>query len=157
MPLGMEIGLVSAQVMLCSIGTWLPPEKGHTHSHPIFGSCLLWPNGWMDEGATWCGSRPRQRPRGPSCPRKWHGRPPSPTLFSPMSIVQKKQIKTNYSCQLLHQTQGKRYKQLSLHSECIATRISTSHIAQCGNAFSIKNMFKDIKYFFSHNVFRLWL
>jgi len=36
---------------------------------PIFGSCILWPNGWMDEDATWCGSRPRPRPlcvrRGP--------------------------------------------------------------------------------------------
>jgi len=28
------------------------PEKGHTHPHPIFGPCLLWPNGWMDEDAT---------------------------------------------------------------------------------------------------------
>jgi len=24
--------------------------------------CLLWPNGWMDEDATWYGSRPRPRP-----------------------------------------------------------------------------------------------
>jgi len=30
--------------------------------HPIFGPCLLWPNGWMDEDATWYGSRPRPRP-----------------------------------------------------------------------------------------------
>ena len=39
---------------------------------PVFGSCLLWPNGWMDEDATWYGSRPRPRPhcvrRGPSFP-----------------------------------------------------------------------------------------
>jgi len=29
--------------------TQLPPEKRHTHLHPIFGPCLLWPNGWVDE------------------------------------------------------------------------------------------------------------
>ena len=38
----------------------------------IFGPCLLWPNGWMDEDATCYGSRPRPRPhcirRGPSSP-----------------------------------------------------------------------------------------
>jgi len=26
---------------------------------PIFGSCLLWPNGSMDQDATWYGGRPR--------------------------------------------------------------------------------------------------
>jgi len=49
---------------------------------------LLWPNGWMDEDATWYGSRPRRRPRCirrvPSAPRKGHSTPPS---FRPMSIV----------------------------------------------------------------------
>jgi len=24
-----------------------------------YDPCLLWPNGWMDQGATWCGGRPR--------------------------------------------------------------------------------------------------
>ena len=65
---------------LCLMGTQLPPEKGHTRLHPIFGPCLLWPNGLMDEDATWYGSRPRHRPhsirRGPSCPRGWHSSPP---------------------------------------------------------------------------------
>jgi len=28
-----------------------PSPKGH--SRPIFGPCLLWPNGWLDQGATW--------------------------------------------------------------------------------------------------------
>jgi len=41
--------------------------------HPI----LLWLNGWMDEDATWYGSRPPRRPR---CirrvPRKGHSTPP---------------------------------------------------------------------------------
>jgi len=29
----------------------LPPEKG-TPPHPIFGPCMLWPNGWMVQHAT---------------------------------------------------------------------------------------------------------
>jgi len=44
------------------------PLKGAQSS--VFGSCLLWPNGSIDEDATWYGSRPRRRPhcirRGPS-------------------------------------------------------------------------------------------
>ena len=28
-----------------------PPKKGH--SPQIFNPCLLWPNGWMDQDATW--------------------------------------------------------------------------------------------------------
>jgi len=47
---------------------------------------VLWPNGWMDQDATWYEDRPRPRPHcfrwGPSSPRKTaqHSRP---TLFSP--------------------------------------------------------------------------
>ena len=68
----------------------LPPQKKrHNHPHPIFAPCLLWPNGWMDEDATWYGSRPRPRPlcfrRVPSYSRNRHSsHPPS---FRPMSIV----------------------------------------------------------------------
>ena len=62
--------------------------KGHTHHNPVFGPCLLWPNGWMDEDATWYGSRPRPRPhcirRGPSSARNGHSSPPS---FRPVFIV----------------------------------------------------------------------
>jgi len=72
-----------AQATMYSMGTQLPPEKRHTHHHPIFGACLLWPNSRMDEDATWYGSRPRPRPycirRGHSCPRKGHSSLP---LFS---------------------------------------------------------------------------
>jgi len=53
---------------LCSIETQLPHKKWH-RPRPIFGPCLLWPNGWMDQDATWYGSRTRPRPhyirRGP--------------------------------------------------------------------------------------------
>jgi len=36
-----------------------PPKRGTVP--PIFGPCLLWPNGWMDQDATWYGGRPRPR------------------------------------------------------------------------------------------------
>ena len=32
------------------------PKKGA--QPPIFGPCLLWPNGWMDQDATWYNCRP---------------------------------------------------------------------------------------------------
>jgi len=40
------------------MGTQLP-QRGTTPQ--IFGPCLLWPNGWMDQDATWYGGRPRPR------------------------------------------------------------------------------------------------
>jgi len=40
----------SAQATLCLMGTLIPGKKGHS-PHPIFGRCLLWPNGWMDQDA----------------------------------------------------------------------------------------------------------
>ena len=47
--------------------TQLPfPKKGE--QPPIFGPCLLWPNGWMDQDATCFGGRPRPSPR-PHCAR----------------------------------------------------------------------------------------
>jgi len=39
------------------MGTQLAPKKGH--SPPLFGPCLLWPNGWMDQDATWYKGRPQ--------------------------------------------------------------------------------------------------
>jgi len=57
------------------------PQKGTPL--PIFGPCMLWPNGWMDEDATWYAGRTRPRPHcirlGPSSPRKGH----VPPLFDP--------------------------------------------------------------------------
>jgi len=63
----------------CGPSSPLPPEK-RAHPPPaFFGPCLLWPDDWMDEDATWYGSRPRSRPhcirRGPSCQRKGHSSP----------------------------------------------------------------------------------
>jgi len=83
MPLGMEVS--SAQATLCLMGSQLPLKGAQP---PVFGSYLLWPNGWMDEDATWYGSRPRPRPhcvrRGPRSPAKGAQQPPP---FRPMSIV----------------------------------------------------------------------
>ena len=48
------------------MGTQLPlPKKGA--QPPIIGPCLWWPNGWMDQAATWCEGRPRP---GPHCVRR---------------------------------------------------------------------------------------
>ena len=64
MPLGTEVNLGTGDVVLD--GVVAPPKKGT----PVFGSCLLWRNGWMDEDAAWYGSIPRPRPHctrpGPS-------------------------------------------------------------------------------------------
>jgi len=48
-------------------------RKGHNHPHPIFGPCLLWPNGWMDQDATWYGGKRRLRR---CCVRWGHSSPP---------------------------------------------------------------------------------
>jgi len=60
------------------MGTQLPQKKG-TPAPTHFDLCLLWPNGWMDEDATWCGSRPWHRPHcirpGPGCSPKGDSTP----------------------------------------------------------------------------------
>jgi len=55
MPLGMEVGLSPGDFVLD--GDPAPPQKGA--EPPIFGPRLLWPNGCMDQDATWYGGRPR--------------------------------------------------------------------------------------------------
>ena len=90
MPLGTEVGLGLRDIVFDVDPA--TPRKGHTHL-PIFGPCLLWPSGWMDEHATCYGSRPRYRPhcirRGPSCPRKRHSSPAPlrPCLLWPRSPI----------------------------------------------------------------------
>jgi len=84
MPLGMEIGLGSGHSVLD--GNPAPPKKG-TAPAPISSPCLLWPNGWIDQDATWYGGRPQPRQHcvrwGPSAPPR-RGIAPN---FRPMSIV----------------------------------------------------------------------
>jgi len=84
MKLGMHAGI--------GLGT------GHIVLHgdpapPIFGPYLLWPNGWMDQDATWYGGRPQPRRLcarwGPSTPPHKGGGAPVPN-FRPLSIVAKR-------------------------------------------------------------------
>jgi len=50
MPFGMEVGLGPGHIVLD--GDQAPSRKEHS-SPPLFGPCLLWPNAWMDQFATW--------------------------------------------------------------------------------------------------------
>jgi len=65
-----------------------PRSKGHRP--PIFGPCLLLPNGWIDQDATWYDVRPWPRPHcvrwGPRSPQKGAQ---SLQFFWPMCIVAK--------------------------------------------------------------------
>jgi len=69
MPLGMEVCLSPGDFVFGGVAA---PLKGA--QPPVLGPCLSWPNGRMDEDATWYGSRPRSRPhcvkRGPSSQRE---------------------------------------------------------------------------------------
>jgi len=47
MPLGKEVDLVSGDIVLDGDSA---PTKGHSPC-TIFGPCMLWPNGWMDQDA----------------------------------------------------------------------------------------------------------
>ena len=85
-PLGTELGLPHCV-------RWGPsfPKKGT--QPPIFGSCLLWPNGWMDHDATWYGGKPLPTRRcvkwGPSSTHGKGHSSPTPS-FRTMSIVAKR-------------------------------------------------------------------
>ena len=85
MPLGIERGLSPEDFVYD--GTQPLPKKGA--EPPIFGPCLLRPNGCMDQDATWYGGRPRPTLHcvqcGPRCPQKKGT--PTATQFWPMSIV----------------------------------------------------------------------
>ena len=61
MPLGMEVGLAQATGHNVLNGDPAPRKEGAQPS-PIFGPYLLWPNGWMDQDATWYGGKRRLRP-----------------------------------------------------------------------------------------------
>jgi len=63
MQLGVEVNLGLGDVVLDGFAAPPPPKRSTAPS--VFIACLLWPNGCMDEDATWYVSRPR--------PRKGHG------------------------------------------------------------------------------------
>ena len=87
MPLGRKVGLDASDVL---DGDPAPlPKKG---SPQIFGPCLVWPNGWMDQDATWYNGRPRPGQHcvrcAPSSTSPLCGQQPPPK-FRPMSVVAK--------------------------------------------------------------------
>jgi len=47
MKLGTPVGLDPGLIVLD--GDTAPPQKKKGTEPPIFGPCLLWPNGWMDK------------------------------------------------------------------------------------------------------------
>ena len=81
MPLGMEVGLHQDDIVLDGN----PAPLKRARALPLFGPCLLWLNGWMDQDASWYGGRPRPRPHcvrlGPSSPPKRSTA--TPHLFGP--------------------------------------------------------------------------
>jgi len=83
--IGTDVNLGQGDVVLDGVAA--PPKRG---TAPVFGRCLLWPNGWMDEDATWYGSRPRPWPH---CVRRVTGtqlsreRGTAAPSFRSMSIV----------------------------------------------------------------------
>jgi len=86
MPLGTELGLGSDDIVRW--GPSSPPQKGGGAPSPIFGPCLLWPNGWMDQDGTWHGGGPWSRPYcarwEPSSPPKNGDR--APVIFGPLLL-----------------------------------------------------------------------
>ena len=54
MPLCTEIGFGPGDFVFD--GDPAAAEK-RAETHPIFGPCLLWPNGWMDQDATRYGGK----------------------------------------------------------------------------------------------------
>ena len=59
MALGMEVGLGPGHIVLD--GDPAPLPKKGTEPPFDFDQCLFWPNGWMDQDATWYGNRPWPR------------------------------------------------------------------------------------------------
>jgi len=55
----MEVGLSPGHIVLDGGPISLLPKK--RAQPPIFGSCPLWPNDWMDQDATGHGGRPQPR------------------------------------------------------------------------------------------------
>jgi len=86
MPLGTDVGLGPGHIVLD--GDPALPQKG-AQQPTIFGQCLLMPNGWMDQDATWYGGRPGPWPHcvdGDSVPSR-RGTAPN---FWPMFVVAKR-------------------------------------------------------------------
>ena len=62
MPLSSEVGLGPGDIVLDGDPSSPLPKKVGGQQHPHFLAHVLWPNGWMDQDATWYGGRPRPWP-----------------------------------------------------------------------------------------------
>jgi len=73
----MEVGLDPFHIVLDGDAAPLPKTGSET---PIFGPCLLWPDGCMYQDTTWYGGRPHPRRQcvrwGPSSPSRNRTQPP---------------------------------------------------------------------------------
>jgi len=83
MPLGTEVDRGPGDIVLG--GDPAPPEKGEGTAPPILAH-VLWPNGCIDQDATWYGGRPRPVPHcvtwRPSSPPLEKGHSSAP-IFGP--------------------------------------------------------------------------
>jgi len=77
--IGMELGRGQGDFVLD--GDHAPLPKRGRSPPPIFGPCLLRPNGWMNEGGTWHGGRPQSLP-----PQKKRGAEPLSPIFCPFLL-----------------------------------------------------------------------
>ena len=84
----MEVGLSPGDFVLD--GDPAPAPKG-AEPQPIFDARLLWPNGCMDQDATWYGGRPRPTRHCDRCGPSYRQKKgtPTPPNFWPVSIVAK--------------------------------------------------------------------
>jgi len=92
-PLGTELGLGPDDIVLDGDPA-PPPQKGDGAPSPIFGPCLLWANGWMDQDGTWHGGGPWSRPH---CARWGASSPPqkgrrAPSIFGRLRFTKKHKI-----------------------------------------------------------------
>jgi len=91
MALGMGVGLGPDHIVLDGEPCSAPTPKVAGAPSPIYGPCLLWPNGWMDQDGTWHGDGSWSRPHcgrwGPSSPLQTGAEPPT---FRPIFSVTKR-------------------------------------------------------------------
>ena len=101
---------------------WRPssPTKGHRPQFLAHACCcnvgVLWPNGWMDQGVTWHGGRPRPKPHcviwgsSSALPQKGAQQPPT---FRSTSIVAKRSPISATAELLFHDMIGLRGSQVT--------------------------------------------
>ena len=107
MPVGRALGLSPGDIVLD--GDPAPPNKRYgTPPSPLFSPCLFWPNGWVDQDATWYSGNLSPvhivldgDPAPP--PPKGHSSPPlfGPCLLWPNGRPSQLLLSTFYICILL--------------------------------------------------------